>query len=148
MNDARAQHTSHPDQIPAVVEQCVDEGATGVSGSGVDDQARRFIDDDHLLVLVQNVEGDCLGSERRGQALGRSGLEGVPHPELAAGGRGIVVHAHQTGVDPAPPLRARDPAQHSQHPIEALPRLGLSDDENELLQRRPRLRPEFARKDS
>ncbi len=45
----------------AVVEEGVDEGAIGVSGGGVDDDAGVFVEDEEVFVFEEDVEGDVLG---------------------------------------------------------------------------------------
>ena len=98
-----------PERSSAVGEQRVDEGAVGVAGGGVDDQAGRLVDDDQVLVLEQHVERDLLGHE-----LGRRRTGGGVDldrrrraAELAAGLAGRAVAGDVALVDPAGDLRAR-----------------------------------------
>ena len=62
VDDPRPQHAVDPGQgVAAVVEQGVDQGAVRVSGGGVDHQAHRLVDHDHVSVLIDHVQGNILG---------------------------------------------------------------------------------------
>ena len=43
------------------MQQRIDQRAGRIAGAGMHDQARRLVDDEDVLVLVQHVEGDVLG---------------------------------------------------------------------------------------
>ena len=94
MDDAGAALAAHAGQaVAAVIEQGVDERAVLVPGGRVDDEALRLIDDEHVLVLIDNVERDILCSGlhgprlRQGDGVDGSGLRAriFPHGRAAAG---------------------------------------------------------------
>ena len=64
-------------QVAAAAEQRVDQGPASWPGDGMDDQARRLVDDQQVVVLVHDVDGDL----RLGDRLGRRRRRDV---ELAA----------------------------------------------------------------
>ena len=76
-----------------MIEQGVDERAVLVPGGRVDDEALRLIDDEHVPVLIDNVERDILRGGLDGPRLRQSdGVDGpglrarvFPHGRAAAG---------------------------------------------------------------
>ena len=90
MDDARPPFAADVEDAGAAVEDGVDEGAVGVAGGGVDDEARGLVDDEDRVVLEEHGEGDVLGDERHGrgglgaQDVGLAGRD--PAPGLGGGG--------------------------------------------------------------
>ena len=54
----------------AVVKESIDESAVGISGSGMDDHAMGFIEDDEIVVLMEDRKGKILRDEFGGSLLG------------------------------------------------------------------------------
>ena len=54
MNDSGSFDAADAGKIPAVMEEGVDQGAGRVAGGRVNDEARRFVDDQQVVIFVQN----------------------------------------------------------------------------------------------
>lgn len=67
----RAFHSADAGEVPAVVEQGVYDGAVRVAGRGMHDHAAFLVDDYHVFIFIQDVQGDIL----------RLGFRRVPVPE-------------------------------------------------------------------
>ena len=107
-----------------MVEQGVDQGAIGVSGSGMDHQPHRLIHHNHVVILVYHVQRDILRHDLHRLRVGKQHLHhhaggglGVlfqrlspagHHPlfqQALGGGAGQVLHlAGHKGVQPLAPL--------------------------------------------
>ncbi len=61
VNDAGAQFAADAGKRPAMMKEGIDERATPVSRSRMNDHARRLVDDDERVVLKNYVERDLLG---------------------------------------------------------------------------------------
>lgn len=61
MDDPWPKGTSDPRQIPAMMEEGVDEGPGGMARRRMDDQASGLIEDEEVLVFEEYVEGYGLG---------------------------------------------------------------------------------------
>jgi len=61
----------------AVVQEGVDKGSIGIACGRMDDEAHRFVDDDQILVLMQDVERNVLGREACWLRLGKSYRNGI-----------------------------------------------------------------------
>jgi hypothetical protein len=61
VDDAGSFDTTDPRQIVAVVEQSVDQGAPGITGGRMDDQTWRFVEDQEVVILVEDREGNRFG---------------------------------------------------------------------------------------
>lgn len=71
MDDAGAFDAADAGELSlAMVEEGVYEGAIGISGGGVDDDAVSFVDDDEVGVLEEDFEGDVLSDEVERGGLG------------------------------------------------------------------------------
>ncbi len=60
VDDAWAFHSADAGEVPAVVEQGVYDGAVRVTGRGMHDHAAFLVDDDHVFIFIQDVQGDIL----------------------------------------------------------------------------------------
>ncbi len=61
VHDTGSLHSAYPGEFSsAMMEQCVDEGAVGISGSGMDDHAVGFVEDDKVFVFEKDIERDVL----------------------------------------------------------------------------------------
>ena len=83
VDDAGAELAADAGEVADVVEQGVDEGARAVAGRGMHDDARRLVDRDQVLVLVEDRERDRLGLDRDGarlRHLDRDVLAGAHRP--------------------------------------------------------------------
>ncbi len=69
----------------AMMEEGIDEGAIGISRSGVDYHSVRFVEDEELVILVEYFEGDVLREgniwrglrdDDRGDVVGFYGVSG------------------------------------------------------------------------
>ena len=130
VHDPRPPHAAYPrEALAAVREEGIDEGAVGISGSGMNDEARGLVEHQQRLILVADVQRDrlCL----------RRGIDGRRKRNLAAlawfdpqGGvrYGRAVHGYPALNDELLQAGAREIAEAArQHPIQALARLGLLD---------------------
>ena len=87
----------------AVLQQAVHERPARVAGRRVDDDARRLVDDEQVLVLPGDAQVDVLGHQLRLGALGRLELELLPAGDpVALRARGAV---HGDGAGGEQPLR-------------------------------------------
>lgn len=78
MHDSRALFPADPGQGSlAVVQEGVDKGSVGITCGGMDDEAHWFVDDDQILVLMQDVERNVLGSEACWLRLGKGYRDGI-----------------------------------------------------------------------
>src|ERR1051326_7939063 len=112
MDDSGAPLAADAAQIVDVMEQRVDERAARMSGGGMDDHARRLVDDDQVAILVDDVErqrfGLRLGIDRlRDQDFD---LLSTPHALIRPGGAPGALHAAR--FDQALDLRPRLRRQH------------------------------------
>lgn len=93
-------------EVGAVVEEGVDEGSRLVAWRGVHDEVGGLVDDDEVVILEEDVEGDVF----------RHGFHGdrwrsVPRDEVAGAdahfaAAGLSVHGHAVGFDFLLPARA------------------------------------------
>src|SRR5215468_2507634 len=60
MNDSRAFFPANSRQHSAMVEQCVDQSVFAMSRTRVNDQLRRLVDHDEVVVFEQNFKRDRL----------------------------------------------------------------------------------------
>lgn len=63
MNDTGAGLSADAGEIVAVMEQGVDEGAVFIASGGMNDEARRFVDDQDVGIFVEDFERDVLGDD-------------------------------------------------------------------------------------
>ncbi len=70
VHDAGSLHSSDTGKFSsAMMEQCVDEGAIGISGGGVDDHAVCFVKHDEVFVFEKDIEWDVLRTRDVGNCL-------------------------------------------------------------------------------
>jgi hypothetical protein len=131
VDDSRSLHSTNPGQVVAMMKQSVNECSARVSRSGMDNHPGRLVDDDQIFILVENIESNCLGLERRLGEIRRRRVESVALPYGLTGSTGAIVDANAIGVDPAPSLRARDSRDLGERAVESLTGFGLADDEVE-----------------
>ncbi len=68
MDDAGATHAADASKaVAAMRQEGVDKGVLGIAGRGMDDETRRLVDDDEVIVLVADVESDRLRLRPVGQ---------------------------------------------------------------------------------
>ncbi len=124
MNDAGPLDAADPGQaVAAMGDQRVDQRAAGMPRRRVHDEARRLVEHDQRIVLVDDVERDCLG-----RGLCRLGL-GQRHSNNVAGidRRGRIADCarldrHLTGQDQRLQSRARQRRDlRRQHAVEPPP---------------------------
>ena len=92
----------------AVEEESVDEGAVGVTGGGVDDEADGFVDDEEFVVLVDDVEGDVLGEDFGGVRFGDFDGDDVAGGNVVFGFGGEVVEEDVPGLQKGLDARPRE----------------------------------------
>ena len=80
--------------VAAVVQKRVHERPVRVTGGGVDDHARRLVHNDHVLILIHDVERDVLRGEHR--LLRRGDADGN---RLAGGDAGALGRARAADRD-------------------------------------------------
>jgi hypothetical protein len=97
----------------------------------MDNHPGGLVDDDQIFIFVENVEGNCLGLERRLDEVRRRRVEIVAHPYGLTGSTLVIVDPNAVGVDPASGLRTRDSRDCSESAVESLAGFGLADDEVE-----------------
>lgn len=61
VNDPRAPGAVDSGKIREKVQEGVDEGSIGIACGGVNDKPGLFVDDNDVIVVMDNVEGDVLG---------------------------------------------------------------------------------------
>lgn len=74
MYNAGAFFATHTGQIGAVCQHCIDQRALGVSGSGVNHHASRFVDEQNVVVFIADIQGDGFGKQLRFYGGGDVGL--------------------------------------------------------------------------
>lgn len=99
MDDAGAGFTADAGEVVAVMEEGVDEGAVGVAGGGVDDEAGGFVDDEDVAVLIEDFDGDVLGDDFDGGGVGDGEGDEVAGADDGAGLGGFGVEAAVVGFD-------------------------------------------------
>ena len=88
VDNARAKGTADPRKAAAaVVQYGVDHRAVRIAGCGMHHHALGLVDDQHIAVLVDNVQGDVLGHGVDGLRVGQADLQC-----LAAGDLVILFH--------------------------------------------------------
>ena len=75
--------------VPAVVEEGVNERPIGVARSGMHHQPLGLVDDDDVPILVENVQGDVLGNERRFLRLRQCDVQSLAAPEAVVFRQGL-----------------------------------------------------------
>ncbi len=68
-----------------MVQEGVDQGSEAAARAWMDEQAAGLVDDRHVRVGVENIQGDELGFHRRRRRKLDVGLDHVPFPEGVAG---------------------------------------------------------------
>ena len=100
VDDPRTQGAPHAaEAVPAVVQQGVDQGAVRVSRGRMDYQPRRFVDHDHVPVLIGHVQRDVLGQGLDGLRLREGDLHRLPAGEPGALGDGPAIYRHPSCLD-------------------------------------------------
>ena len=91
MNNAGPEGRADTGESAAVMQERGDESAGGVSRARVDDDPTVLVDDEKLLVLVENLDGDGFGLNGGGLGLREGDLNGVAGSEglLWFGGRAV-----------------------------------------------------------
>ena len=94
----------------------------------VDHQARRLVDDDHVVVLVHHVQGQGLGPGQGGPRRGHGEVEPLARPDPVGGvahrPRTVRGAHHQSGQDQRLEPRARE-RRHGVRQQLVQPRPGL-----------------------
>ena len=103
---ARSPANSGPGAAPP--EQCMHQRPCVVPRRRVDDHPRGLVDDGDVFVLVDDVEGNRLGSGLDDVRLRNLEIDDVSGCHAVGGVRGVTVHHHQMALDQ--PRRGR-PAQ-------------------------------------
>ncbi len=99
MDDAGAHLSADAAEVVAVVEEGIDEGAIGITGGGVDDEAGRFVEDEDVFVLKENIERDVLGDDGDGNDLGDVEGDVVSVFEGGAGFGGASIQGYMAAFD-------------------------------------------------
>ncbi len=107
VHDPGALHAAHAREVPAVRQQRVYQGAVGVARRGVDDEPRRLVDDDQVLVLEKHVQRHLLREQLRRNDWRREDFDHVAWLEELGGLAGRAVAPHASLGDPAGDLGAR-----------------------------------------
>jgi hypothetical protein len=130
VDDAGSQHTADAGEIRAVVKQCVDERAARMASGRMDDETRRFVDDDELGILVEHDERNRLGQDLEWLRRRNADLDRVAflHPQRLR--RDRAADRDVTVFDQALDLRSRQVRKRTcDDRVEASPRLLRGDDE-------------------
>ena len=121
VHDSRAAHAADARQrFAAMGDQGIDQGPVRVARRRMHDQAGGFVDDQHVVVLKNDIEIDSLRLGRRGTTLGHNDGESLAGFDPI----GRVDYRLAIGADAAFPderldpgaRKVRDPAR--QHPVE------------------------------
>lgn len=99
VDDAGASFTAYAGEVVAVMEEGVDEGAVGIAGGGVYDEAGGFVDDEDVAILVEDFDGDVLGDDFDGGGVGNGEGDEVAWADDGAGLGGFGVEAAVVGLD-------------------------------------------------
>ena len=109
MDDARTRHTADAREVRTMVQERIHKRAGEMSRRGMNNHPRRLVDDDHVLVLKDDVERNILGfgDGRNGRRNLNDDLVvfGDLHPRLL-GDR--AVDRHKTGFDESLDSRPRE----------------------------------------
>ena len=85
VHDARPLHAADARQaVAAMVDQRVDQRAGGVARTRMHNKSRRLVDDDQLVVLVEDVEGDGFPSRFRDLRFWQADLDRLARLQLVA----------------------------------------------------------------
>ena len=112
VDDPRPLLAADPAQIVDVMEQRVHERAARVAGRRVHHHARRFIDDDQVLVLVDNGQGQRFGTWRRFSRLGDIDRDFLADPDRLVRPGVVPADAHLAFLDQPLNLRPRPIREH------------------------------------
>jgi len=77
VDDAGAHFPADAAEVVAMMQQGIDQGAVRVSSSGVDDEARGFVQDEDVFVFEKDLQGDVLGDDCHGGGLGDGEGDGI-----------------------------------------------------------------------
>ena len=88
VDDPRPRHPADAAEPPgAMVEQGIDQSAVEIARRGMDDHARRLVDDQQMIVLEDDLERDVLRLVMRRLRLGDGDLDRSPASAFTAGSR-------------------------------------------------------------
>ena len=101
VDDSGARDPTDPREIIAMVEKGIDERTAGIPGGRVDDQTRRFVDDQKLRVLVHDRKRQIFGGKFEGLGFRLVDDESVTLGNQGGRFRPAVVVKHSIVVDQA-----------------------------------------------
>ena len=100
MHDSGPQIAAQRGERLKAAEQRVDQRAAMHSGSGVYHHARRLVDGDQVLVLVQHAQWDRFRFGAQGRQLVGLHVDAVTQAQYAGGSRRHAVYQHPFALDP------------------------------------------------
>ena len=126
VDDARPDLPADAGEIVKMLQQRVDQRAALVAGRGMDHHARWLEHHRHVRVLIQDVQVDVLGLDRRGFGLRDADGHAVAGAQFAAGLRLLrAVDEHASLADQRPSARPRDVRSFGGEHVQ--PGVGLAD---------------------
>jgi hypothetical protein len=91
MDDSWTGFSADPLEVWAVMQYCINQSSCGSAGRRVNHYSRTFVDNDAVIILVDNVQGNRLSHQDR--LFRRQGLDGdeIVGFQSRAGFRGFAV---------------------------------------------------------
>lgn len=99
VDDARSGLSTDAGEVVAMMKQSIDQGAVRVACGGVDDEARGFVDDEDVAVLIEDLQGNVLGDDFDGGGVGNSEGDLIARANDGTGLGGFTVEAGVVGFD-------------------------------------------------
>ena len=108
MDDAGPQDAAHARQIAAVREESIDECVAPMAGRGMDGQAGRLVDDQQVLVLVDDAQGDRFRLDVERLRRRNSHVDGIAGAQEIRRLGAASIDGREPLVDQAPGMGARE----------------------------------------
>ena len=99
MHNARPQLTADAAKIIAMMEQCIDQRAIRIPCRRMHDQARRFVDHNKMLILIEHGQRNVLRHDLRAHRLRNGDLNLIAHLHLCAGLQDLAIHSDAPLLD-------------------------------------------------
>ena len=99
MNDTGTEGVIDMGERITVIDKTIDKGAAGIAARRVNDKIRLFVDDQNLIVLVENIEGDRLGRDFGDGRWREDHVNAVAGVELITGFGGAAINSDGLFLD-------------------------------------------------
>ena len=134
VHDARAKLAQPAGQPVRVVDQGVDQGPANIAPAGVHDQIGLLVQDDHVVVLVEDVQRDILRLDVLARRLRDHQLDHVAVGQAKAGLDGFAVDLYAAGADG---VLQKVPAEIAESAVEILIEPSLRNADAHVERQRP-----------